>query len=155
MKAALFIVLAIAALCPAAAMINPASGYCASKAGANQMLTGPDGGVTGFCTFGGPDSAVEEWTLFKSQPPAAGTVGLPAPQAAVAAFLKGGLLGATLQNICGTLGASPVQYACSLPGCALGQPSLTVCSFPDGSMISAQALMAGPAGAPGLAAALK
>jgi putative hemolysin len=136
-------------------MPNPASTYCASKAGATQMLTGPDGGQTGFCSFGGPDSAIEEWTLFRTSPPPAGTVGLPAPQAAVAAFTKGGLLGATVNTICGTLGAAAVSYTCSAPGCALGAPSLTVCAFPDGSMMSAQALMAGPAGAPGLAAALK
>lgn len=136
-------------------MQNPASGYCASKAGAVQILTGPDGGQTGFCSFGGPDSAVEEWTLFRTSPPPVGTVGLPAPQGAVAAFRKGGLLGATVGNVCGTLGATSSSYACAPPLCALGVPALPVCTFPDGSMIAAQALMGGPAGAPGLAAALK
>jgi putative hemolysin len=143
-------------------MPNPASTYCASKpGGVSQILTGPDGGQTGFCSFGGADAAVEEWTLFRTSgpptPPVSGVAALP-PQAAVAAFLGAGLdATATMAtaNPCTAAGAAAAAYKCAPPLCALGSRSLTVCSFPDGSAIAAQALAVGPKGSPLLAAALK
>lgn len=150
-------------------MPNPASTYCASKpGGVSQILTGPDGGQTGFCSFGGADATVEEWTLFRTSapptPPVSGVAAAPA-QAAVAAFLKGGpAIGATpatptpaspSANLCTASGGVSSSYKCAPPLCALGAPALTVCTFPDGSAIAAQALAVGPKGSPLLAAALK
>ena len=142
-------------------MPNPASTYCGSKTGGtSQILTGPDGGQTGFCAFGGPAAAIEEWTLFRTSAstPAAG-VAAPPPQAAVAAFLAAkGALGAILapgSNVCESAGGVAVTYKCAPPLCLLGTPQLTVCSFPDNSAIAAQALAAGAVGSPLLAAALK
>ncbi len=144
-------------------MVNPASSFCASKTGGtSQILTGPGGGQTGFCSFGGPSASSEEWTLFRAGSPAgapgsATGVAVPPPQAAVVAFLAAGGLGSApaTGSVCAAAGAVAAEYKCAPPLCALGSPLLTVCTFPDGSSIAAQTLAAGPAGSPQLAAALK
>jgi hypothetical protein len=132
-------------------MPNPASAFCTFKAGASQILTGPDGAQTGFCSFGGPDSTIEEWTLFRSVPPAPGagvSAEAPAPrQSAVTAFLSGGngfppLAIPTGHGACSASGAETVTYTCALPLCTLGAPTLAACSFHDGSQIAAEALAA-------------
>jgi putative hemolysin len=132
--------------------------FCEQSAGAAHTLTDSVGAAWGVCSFG-PTAAVDEWTLFRASTPTGRSGGGGSSNAArsgaVAAFLNGPALGASSNAaataVCAKAGAQLRKLTCAAPGCKLGAPTLDLCLFPDGSMVGADALRAGPKGAGGVA----